>query len=43
MIDACSTHTHYLDITGEIAVFEMAAARRRRGEMANIMLLPGRL
>src|SRR6185437_12245027 len=28
MIDAClESHVHYLDITGEISVFEMAAAR----------------
>jgi short subunit dehydrogenase-like uncharacterized protein len=42
MIDACFlTHTHYLDITGEIAVFEMAAAHDAVAKMANIMLLPG--
>ncbi len=42
MIDACLlTHTHYLDITGEIAVFEMAATYDAVVKMANIMLLPG--
>jgi len=42
MIDACLlTHTHYLDITGEIAVFEMAATYDAVAKMANIMLLPG--
>jgi short subunit dehydrogenase-like uncharacterized protein len=42
MIDACLlTHTHYLDITGEITVFEMAATYDTVAKMANIMLLPG--
>ena len=42
MIDACLlTHTHYLDITGEIAAFETAASRDAVARMANIMLLPG--
>jgi len=42
VIDACLlTHTHYLDITGEIAVFEMAATYDAVAKMANIMLLPG--
>ena len=42
MIDACLlTHTHYLDITGEIAVFEMAATYDAVAKMANVMLLPG--
>ena len=42
MIDACLlTHTHYLDITGEIAVFEMAAAYDAVAKLANIRLLPG--
>lgn len=42
MIDAClRTHTHYLDITGEIAVFEAAAARNLEAQAAGIMLLPG--
>jgi short subunit dehydrogenase-like uncharacterized protein len=42
MAEAClRTATHYLDITGEIAVFE--ALRRRDGEAraAGVMLLPG--
>jgi short subunit dehydrogenase-like uncharacterized protein len=42
MIDACLlAHTHYLDITGEIAVFEMAATYDAVAKLANIMLLPG--
>ncbi|MBP7688860.1 MAG: saccharopine dehydrogenase NADP-binding domain-containing protein, partial [Thermoflexales bacterium] len=42
MIDAClRTRTHYLDITGEIAVFEAAAARDLEAQAAGIMLLPG--
>ncbi len=42
MIEAClHTHTHYLDITGEIAVFEMAATYDAVAKLANIMLLPG--
>ena len=42
MIDAClSTRTHYLDITGEIAVFEQAAARDREAKDKGIIVLPG--
>lgn len=42
MIEAClHAHTHYLDITGEIAVFEMAATYDAVAKLANIMLLPG--
>ncbi len=42
MIDACLlTHTHYLDITGEIAVFEAAATRDAVAKLAGVMLLPG--
>ncbi len=42
MIDAClRTRTHYLDITGEIAVFEAAAARDLEAKAASILLLPG--
>src|SRR5215213_795807 len=42
MADAClRTRTHYLDITGEIAVFESLAARRSEAEAAGVMLLPG--
>lgn len=32
---------HYLDITGEIAVFEALAARNAEAEAAGVMLLPG--
>jgi short subunit dehydrogenase-like uncharacterized protein len=42
MADAClRTRTHYLDITGEIAVFESLAARDREARDAGVMLLPG--
>ncbi len=42
MADGClRTGTHYLDITGEIAVFESLAARRPEAEAAKVMLLPG--
>jgi short subunit dehydrogenase-like uncharacterized protein len=42
MADAClRTGTHYLDITGEIAVFEALAARRAEAEAARVMFLPG--
>jgi short subunit dehydrogenase-like uncharacterized protein len=42
MIEACLlTHTHYLDITGEIAVFELAATYDAVAKLANVMLLPG--
>jgi short subunit dehydrogenase-like uncharacterized protein len=42
MADAClKTKTHYLDITGEIVVFESLAARGREAEAAEVMLLPG--
>jgi short subunit dehydrogenase-like uncharacterized protein len=32
---------HYLDITGEMAVFESLAAREKDAKAANVMLLPG--
>ncbi len=42
MADAClRTKTHYLDITGEIAVFESLAARDAEAKKAGVMLLPG--
>ncbi|MEZ5045087.1 MAG: saccharopine dehydrogenase NADP-binding domain-containing protein [Saprospiraceae bacterium] len=42
MMEAClATGTHYLDITGEIAVFEMAASLDERAQKAKIMLMPG--
>ena len=42
MIDACLlAHTHYLDITGEVPVFEMVATYDAVAQMANVMLLPG--
>lgn len=42
MADACLRHhVHYLDITGEIAVFESLAARDAEARAAGVMLLPG--
>lgn len=42
MADAClATGTHYLDITGEIPVFEALAARDAEARRAGVMLLPG--
>ena len=42
MADAClRTRTHYLDITGEIAVFEALAARDAEARRARITVLPG--
>ena len=42
MSDAClRTKTHYLDITGEVAVFEGLAARDKEAQAAGIMLMPG--
>ncbi|MBA4070541.1 MAG: saccharopine dehydrogenase [Gemmatimonas sp.] len=42
MADAClRDHLHYLDITGEIAVFEALAARDAEARAAGVMLLPG--
>ena len=40
--DACMRNgAHYLDITGEIAVFEMIASRDKAALKAGVMLLPG--
>ena len=42
MADAClRTGVHYLDITGEISVFEALAARAVEAKAAGVMLLPG--
>ena len=42
MVDACiRTGTHYLDITGEIDVFEACAARSVEAAGRGVMLLPG--
>ena len=42
MIDAClSSGTHYLDITGEIKVFEDLAVLDARARKAGIMMMPG--
>jgi short subunit dehydrogenase-like uncharacterized protein len=42
MSDAClDTGAHYLDITGEIDVFEALASRTAEAERAGVMLLPG--
>jgi short subunit dehydrogenase-like uncharacterized protein len=40
--DAClRTRVHYLDITGEVSVFEALAARDSEARAAGVMLLPG--
>jgi short subunit dehydrogenase-like uncharacterized protein len=42
MVDACLRNkVHYLDITGEIAVFEATATRSGEAERAGVMLMPG--
>lgn len=42
MAGAClRTQTHYLDITGEVAVFEALAAKDAAAQEAGVMLLPG--
>ena len=42
MVEAClRTKRHYLDITGEIAVFEAMAARDKAAKDAGIMIMPG--
>lgn len=42
MVDAClATGTHYLDITGEIEVFEELRRRGSEADEAGVMLLPG--
>ncbi|MFZ4735954.1 MAG: saccharopine dehydrogenase family protein [Bradymonadia bacterium] len=42
MVDACLRNgVHYLDITGEIEVFEAVAARGPEAERAGVMLMPG--
>jgi len=42
MADACiAGAAHYLDITGEIGVFEALAARSEAARAAGVMLLPG--
>ncbi len=42
MVDACiQTKTHYIDITGEAAVFEAIAARDEEAKETGVMLLPG--
>jgi short subunit dehydrogenase-like uncharacterized protein len=42
MVQAClRTQTHYLDITGEIDVFEACAARDRVARDRGVMLMPG--
>jgi short subunit dehydrogenase-like uncharacterized protein len=42
MAEAClRTRTHYLDITGEVGVFEELAARDAEAQAAGVVLLPG--
>ncbi len=42
MADGClRAGVHYLDITGEVAVFEAMAARDKEAKSAGVMLMPG--
>lgn len=42
MVAGClRTKTHYLDITGEVAVFEAIASHNSEAKAAGVMLLPG--
>ena len=42
MMKACMTAgVHYLDITGEIGIFEMAARFDEKAKEANVLLMPG--
>jgi len=42
MVDAClATQTHYLDVTGEIGVFEAIHARDGEARAAGVCLIPG--
>jgi len=42
MVDAClATKTHYLDITGEIDVFEAVLGRHDEAQSRGVVLLPG--
>lgn len=42
MVDAClATGTHYLDVTGEIEVFESIFARHEEAVAAGVVLVPG--
>jgi saccharopine dehydrogenase (NAD+, L-lysine-forming) len=42
LVDAClATTTHYVDITGEVDVFESIYARAAEAERAGVVLLPG--
>ena len=42
MIEACiRTKTHYIDITGEIVVYELAKKYNKAAKEAGIMLMPG--
>jgi len=42
LVEACLRHgKHYLDITGEIEVFEWIASQHETAKMAGVVLLPG--
>ncbi|WP_020531575.1 saccharopine dehydrogenase family protein [Flexithrix dorotheae] len=42
MVNAClKTKTHYLDVTGELEVFEWIATQDKKAKEAGIVLLPG--
>lgn len=42
MVEACiATHTHYIDINGDISVFERIKTYDAAAKQANVMLMPG--
>jgi short subunit dehydrogenase-like uncharacterized protein len=42
MVDAClETKTHYLDITGEISVFEACHSRNEEAKLRGVTIMPG--
>ncbi len=42
MVEACiATHTHYIDINGDISVFERIKKYDAAAKQANVMLMPG--
>ena len=42
MVEACiATHTHYIDINGDISVFELIKKYDAAAKQANVMLMPG--
>lgn len=42
MVEACiATNTHYIDINGDISVFELIKTYDAKAKQANVMLMPG--